>query len=64
MGTCDFCEAQDGKGDFDRTAATINFFEEQDGKGDFDLTEATIKSGIRRYVNQCHDVVTCYQHRQ
>ena len=37
----DFCEAQNGKGPYDRTAATI-------------------KSAIRRYVNQGHDVVTAY----
>ena len=37
---------------------TYNFCESQNGKGPCDRTGATLKSAIRRYVNQGHDVLT------
>ncbi|XP_063446753.1 uncharacterized protein LOC134726283 [Mytilus trossulus] len=37
---------------------SFDFCESQNGKGPFDRTAATIKSSIRRYVNQGHDVLT------
>ncbi|CAG2246841.1 unnamed protein product [Mytilus edulis] len=40
---------------------SYNFCEAQDGKGACDRTAATLKSGIRRYLNQGHDVVTASQ---
>ncbi|CAC5397469.1 unnamed protein product [Mytilus coruscus] len=40
---------------------SYNFCEAQDGKGACDRTAATLKSGIRRFLNQGHDVVTASQ---
>ncbi|CAG2214276.1 unnamed protein product [Mytilus edulis] len=37
---------------------SYDFCESQNGKGPCDRTAATIKSSIRRYVNQGHDVLT------
>lgn len=39
---------------------SFNFCESQNGKGPCDRTAATIKSGIKRYVNQGHDVLTAH----
>ena len=40
---------------------TYNFCETQDGKGACERISATITSGIRRYVNDGHNVVTAQQ---
>lgn len=37
---------------------TYNFCEAQNGKGPCDRTAATVKSAVRRYINQGHDVLT------
>jgi hypothetical protein len=43
---------------------SYNFCESQNGKGPCDRTAATIKSAIRRYVNQGHDVLTASSMKQ
>ena len=44
--------------------ASYDFCEMQDGKGACDRIAATIKSAIRRYVNEGHDVVSPLQFKQ
>ena len=44
-----------------KSVQTYDFCEAQDGKGACDRTAAVIKSSIRRYVNEGHDVVTALQ---
>lgn len=43
---------------------SFNFCEAQDGKGPCDRTGATLKSAIRRFVNQGHDVLTAHSMKE
>lgn len=43
---------------------SFNFCEAQNGKGPCDRTGATLKSAIRRFVNQGHDVLTAHSMKE